>query len=146
MTTAGDALPDTSWRPGAPEVALLATLAVGVTALYLVGQVWPAWHNGFLGQPYDQWSLGQQDPKDVWPAGTPVDGLVSTAGTLCVLLLVPLAPLLTGLGSAVVAVTTARQGRPVLATVSWVVFGLSAALAAFAVSPLGLALHSWRLD
>lgn len=129
-----------------PEVALLATIAVGVTAVYLVGQVWPAWHNGFLSQPYNEWSLGQQDPKDVWPAGTSLAPLVGTAGALCVVLLMPLAPMAAGLGAAIVGVNTSRQGRRRLATVAWATFGLCVALVAFHFSPLGLALNCWTLD
>jgi hypothetical protein len=133
------------WRPGVPTVALLAGLVVGTTAMYAFGQLLPWWQNGFAGQPHDSWSLGAQDPKDIWPAGTPLAGWVSTAGWLS-LLAVPLVAFGGGLVAAAVALNTARQGRWRLAAVCALTVAACVALAGFHVSPLGQALTSWRLD
>lgn len=145
MTTMEQQPVDTAWRPDVPEVALLAGLVVGTVAMYAFGQLLPWWQNGFAGQPYIDWSVGQQDPKDIWPAGTPLAGWVSTAGWLS-LLAVPLVAFGGGLMAAAVALNVARQGRGRLATVAWVLVAACAALAAFHLSPLGQALTSWRMD
>lgn len=145
MTALDDEVVTKPWRPGVREVALLGGLVVGTIAMYAFGQLLPWWQNGFAGQPHDSWSLGQRDPKDIWPAGSPLAGWVSTAGWLS-LLAVPLVAFGGGVMAAAVALNVARQGRGRLATVAWVLVAGCAALAAFHFSPLGQALTTWRMD
>lgn len=140
--------PDRTWPATSRSVATLAAVAVVAVLPYAVGVLLPFAVNDLHRYPLAEVAGGAHDPKDLWPSG-PLAGLLQLSGTVS-LLLSPLLLLAVAVAGVVPVVDGLRDRRRRPGAVTWaallaVEIGAVAALV-FLLSPVGLALASWRAD
>ena len=139
-------------RPSSPvsgrSVAVLGVVALLGLVPYAVGVLLPYLVDELHRFPLAEVAGGAHDPKDLWPQG-PLAGPVQLVGLAAVLL----APLVLA-GVVLRGVVLLLDGRrhrahrpgPVVLVALSAVVAASAVVLAAMLSPLGLALASWRLD
>jgi hypothetical protein len=142
-THVGAGFPSTGWNPVGRGVLPLAAMLVVVLA-FLLAIVVPYVVNDLHTLPLDEVAGGGHDPKDLWPATTPLGPLVAMVA-IGVLMTGPV--LAAGLAGWAVAdlVVGRRRGRGSLVPAVVTVL-LAAAFLVGYFSPLGRALGTWTMD